>query len=239
MRRTPTRRLTLRGRGLFSGDLCTVTIGPAVPGEGWQWRVRGRWHRLVPEHLAPLPRRSRLVVADDVLVLPEHLLAALVICDVDDVRIDVDGGEVPILDGSAATFVRALRLAGLDCPPSPLRVSAAGVTWSGGPAPALARTWIDARHAAAARPLFPGARPDTALVIEGGARRLGARGRRVPQEPAWHKLLDLLGDLGPWRALAPLRGHLRVPRPSHDRNPEEISRALSRGALRFTGELVA
>ena len=43
----------------------------------------------------------------------EHLMAALVGCQVDNVIIDIDAAEVPILDGSAGPFVEAIRNSGI------------------------------------------------------------------------------------------------------------------------------
>ena len=43
----------------------------------------------------------------------EHLLAALYALEVDNVRVELDGPEVPVLDGSAAPFVELIRQAGL------------------------------------------------------------------------------------------------------------------------------
>ena len=244
-RRTLRRPVSVGGVGLFSGRVCRLRIGPGKPGSGWRWRVGGDWHQLGPHHLAPLPRRSRLVQGADVLLLPEHAMAALVMADVDDVELDVQGGEVPLMDGSARPFARALGFAGLDAPRAPLQVVVTWrgrtVTWLGGFGPAQARTFIDGPAARAARAagLFPGARPHSALVLDREARLLGGRGRRLVHEPAWHKLLDLLGDLGPWRARGPLEGRLVAHEPSHDRNAALIEAALTRGALRQAGERAA
>ena len=161
MRRTLRRAVCLRGRGLFSGRPCVVRIHPAAAGSGWQWRVAGRWHRLSPAHAAPLPHRARLRADGDELVLPEHLLAALVIADVDDVAIEVPGGEVPILDGSGLPFAQALRHAGCRADSAALDVSVTfeGRTarWTGGWRPTQARTFIDLGAARAQRALFRGA----------------------------------------------------------------------------------
>ncbi|MFM7623135.1 MAG: UDP-3-O-acyl-N-acetylglucosamine deacetylase, partial [Alphaproteobacteria bacterium] len=43
----------------------------------------------------------------------EHLMSALAGCRVDNVLVDIDGGEMPIMDGSAAPFVQAILAAGL------------------------------------------------------------------------------------------------------------------------------
>ncbi len=43
----------------------------------------------------------------------EHLMSALIGCQVDNVLIEINGGEVPILDGSAAPFVEVIEKAGV------------------------------------------------------------------------------------------------------------------------------
>ena len=54
----------------------------------------------------------------------EHLLAALRGMGVDNVRVDLEGNEVPIMDGSAASFVYLLRMAGIEELSAPRRVLA-------------------------------------------------------------------------------------------------------------------
>jgi UDP-3-O-[3-hydroxymyristoyl] N-acetylglucosamine deacetylase len=52
----------------------------------------------------------------------EHLMAALAGCGIHDALVRIDGPEVPILDGSAAPFVAAIRAAGVIRRPGPLMV---------------------------------------------------------------------------------------------------------------------
>ena len=52
----------------------------------------------------------------------EHLLAALYGCGIHNLRIEIDGPEVPILDGSAAPFVRRILAAGVVASDAPLNV---------------------------------------------------------------------------------------------------------------------
>jgi UDP-3-O-acyl-N-acetylglucosamine deacetylase len=188
---------------------------------------------LTPDQLAPLPHRSTL---EGRVALPEHALAALVLLDVDDCDLRFAHGEAPVLDGSALPFVRALRSAGIEGPPprSGLEVRVGAATWIGGTRPAAARTFVDADFAARHRHLFPGARPGCALVLRDGAALYGGR-PRLPDEGSWHKLLDLLGDLGPWRARRRLTGVLAVDEASHSINPGHITRALAAGQLRLEG----
>jgi len=51
----------------------------------------------------------------------EHLMSALAGLGVDNVHIDVDGPEIPIMDGSAAPFVMMMLEAGLEAQPAPRR----------------------------------------------------------------------------------------------------------------------
>jgi len=68
------------------------------------------------------PLNTRLTNASGVTVSTiEHLMAALAGCGVHNVIIDIDGPEVPILDGSAASFVRGIVEAGLTRLSAPLR----------------------------------------------------------------------------------------------------------------------
>lgn len=168
--------------------------------------------------------------------MPEHLLAALVMLDVDDCDLRFETGEAPLLDGSARPWVRALRAAGIVGPPPrselAVVVSAAGgqVAWRGGTAPAGARTFMNLDDAARLRSRFPGARPGGTVLLRDGAAVYGGR-PRMPQEQAWHKLLDVLGDLGPWRARGRLTGSIERVDPSHATHGEAVARDLAQGRL--------
>lgn len=43
----------------------------------------------------------------------EHLMAALAGCGIDDVKVEVDGAEIPVMDGSSKVFVEAIEKAGI------------------------------------------------------------------------------------------------------------------------------
>jgi UDP-3-O-acyl-N-acetylglucosamine deacetylase len=172
------------------------------------------------------------VCGQDVATLPEHVLAALVLLDVDAVEVVFEGGEAPIGDGSSSMFLAAIRAAGLTGRPrSTLRVSTDQAEWSGGHRPGRARTFLQRGDAGALRSLFPGARPGCAVVVDGSTALYGGRAPMRSEQPT-HKLLDLLGDLGPWRAAGPLTGHLHVADPRHVDNPGSIARAFDCGQVR-------
>ncbi|MEM6477687.1 MAG: UDP-3-O-acyl-N-acetylglucosamine deacetylase [Pseudomonadota bacterium] len=111
--------VALRGAGLHTGKAAALTIRPASAEYGiWFRRVDLRdCDTLVPALWSAVERSplcTKLVNAEGVSVSTvEHIMAALAGCGVRNALIDIDGPEVPILDGSAAPFVRAILEKGL------------------------------------------------------------------------------------------------------------------------------
>ncbi len=228
------RAVRLRGRGLLSGRPVEVRIAPGR--RGWRWAAGGGLRPLLPAHASPLPHRARLVDGEEQVELPEHVLAACLLLDLDDVDLHFPQGEAPILDGSARPILRALRAAGVSGPrrtPPRLSVTWRGqsLRWDGSEQLGHARTFVERGDVRRLRSAFPGARPGCTVVLDGRSA-FGAGRPRMAREPLHHKLLDLLGDLGPWRARGPLEGSLRVDSPSHLDNATAIARAVEGGQLR-------
>jgi len=114
------------GITLHGGMHACVDVGPAAPGRGIVFRRRdvvgadaeilALWSRAVPARLC-----TRIANSDGVEVSTiEHLMAALAACGVRDAVVAIDGPEVPIIDGSAAPFVRGILSAGLVHRPGPV-----------------------------------------------------------------------------------------------------------------------
>ena len=110
--------VTVTGVGVHSGETVNLTIGPAGidagfifvrTGEGQEREVRAKASAVVATDLATVlgDRQGPLVST------AEHVLAALRGMGVDNATIEVDGPEVPIMDGSAAPFVAAIDRAGI------------------------------------------------------------------------------------------------------------------------------
>lgn len=102
---------------------------------------------------------------------------------------------------------------------------------------ASARTFVHQREAIRLRTAgaFPGAQPGCAVVLDNEGKTALYGGRpRLPQEALAHKLVDVLGDLAPWRARGRLVGRLHVDNPGHATNGSAIAAALSTGQLRLT-----
>lgn len=94
-----------------------MTLQPARPGSGLVFVRRDLPHPVeIPvrhDALAGSSYATSLGCGDVTVSTVEHLLSALYALRVDNARILVDGPEVPIMDGSAASFVFLIRAAGL------------------------------------------------------------------------------------------------------------------------------
>jgi UDP-3-O-acyl-N-acetylglucosamine deacetylase len=246
------------GAGLFSGAPATLTIRPFAAGIAFTAPGRGPtlahisrcvdW--LPPKWPKGLPIRNTSIGAGGWAVgTVEHVLSALAGLHITDAILEVDGPEVPILDGSALPFVQVLLplITELDKPVEPItprrviEVSDGGggsirlepaagsssctltyeldygpvsplppqtATWDAtapdaadtyaqGIAPARTFSLLAEARAARAAGLFPHLSPADMLVI-GDDPHNGQpidNTWRLSNEPARHKLLDLIGDL--------------------------------------------
>lgn len=111
--------LTFQGVGLHSGAPVRMTIHPASANYGIWFRrtdvegadplVPARWDAVVPSKLCTL-----IANADGTTVSTiEHITAALAGTGIHNALIEIDGPEVPIVDGSAAPFVAGIMARGL------------------------------------------------------------------------------------------------------------------------------
>ncbi len=113
-RRTLKTGVGCTGIGLHSGKPVRLELRPAPPGSGIRFRrtdrsaeikaAIGELHRL--DHATTLGREGASIET------VEHLLSALFALGVDDALVEIDGPEIPALDGSAAPFVILIHEAG-------------------------------------------------------------------------------------------------------------------------------
>jgi len=238
--------ITVSGFGLFSAQPARIDVRRSSGPTGIRF-VHPPTAGVVPASIAhqqpsggPLGGRNTVIGDGRFSVATvEHLLSALAGLGIWHADVVTDAGELPILDGSAAGFVAALRAARFSSqPPSeirlthPVRVEDAvtgawiearpanrlryryellyppGVgipeqsfEWNGDPDRyateiAPARTFSLEREALAmkAAGLFPHLTPRDMLVIAPDGRAID-NSLHFPDEPARHKLLDLIGDL--------------------------------------------
>ncbi len=114
-RRTLRRAVGCTGIGLHSGRIVRLELKPAPAEHGIRF-VRTDVGVEIPAHIDHLGRldHATTLTRDGVSVdTVEHLLSALYALGVDDARIEVDGPEIPVMDGSAAPFVILIHEAGL------------------------------------------------------------------------------------------------------------------------------
>ncbi len=111
--------VVFNGRGLHSGAAVRMVVRPAPAGHGiWFKRVdvapsdaliEARWDNVVPSKLCTLIRNEAGVEVSTI----EHIMAAFAGCAIHNAIVDIDGPEVPILDGSAVPFVHGFLNVGL------------------------------------------------------------------------------------------------------------------------------
>ena len=127
MQNTLETAVTFYGFGLHSGANVRMVINPAPTDHGIWFRrtdftdadalIPARWDAVVPSRLCTL-----IANADGTSVSTiEHVMAALAGLAIYNARIDIDGPEVPILDGSAVPFVAALLAGGIQPQAAPVR----------------------------------------------------------------------------------------------------------------------
>src|SRR6202453_3068263 len=118
---------TVTGVGVHSGLPVSLTIGPASIDAGFifvRTGLEGADRDVQATAEAVIATEFATVLGDrngPLVSTAEHVLAALRGMGVDNATIEVDGPEVPIMDGSAAAFVAAIDQAGLVTQSAPRR----------------------------------------------------------------------------------------------------------------------
>jgi UDP-3-O-acyl N-acetylglucosamine deacetylase len=114
---TIARPVQIHGYGFFSGRDVSLTLLPACAGHGLKFRrVDLPGTDPIPatiERVVLRPRRTAIESGAASVELTEHLLAAFAGLQVDNCLVEINGEEVPGLDGSSLGFVEALTHAGL------------------------------------------------------------------------------------------------------------------------------
>jgi UDP-3-O-[3-hydroxymyristoyl] N-acetylglucosamine deacetylase len=109
--------ITQTGVGLHSGVSTQVRILPADAGSGRYFvRVDLPDLPIIPAQVAAVNQTvlsTQLGKGEACVRTVEHLLAALAVMGVDNARIEIDGSEVPLLDGSAKVWVTRIAEVGL------------------------------------------------------------------------------------------------------------------------------
>ena len=210
-----------RGVGIHSGARARLALRPAPPNTGVVF-VRtdvGVSIAARAENIRDISYATTLGARGAEVSTVEHLLAGLAGLGVTNVFVDLDGPEVPILDGSALPFVELVKTAGLEeqgvslpelfvketvrvedgdrwiefRPGTSLSVDYRVSYGSAAVAPARTFGFLEEVAALKARGLALGGTLENCIVVDGDRVLSGAL--RFRDEFVRHKVLDLLGDL--------------------------------------------
>jgi UDP-3-O-[3-hydroxymyristoyl] N-acetylglucosamine deacetylase/3-hydroxyacyl-[acyl-carrier-protein] dehydratase len=114
---TIAKRQTVRGVGLHTGVQVEMTFAPAPDNHGIKFkRVDLEGQPEIPadvDYVTETARGTTLAINDAKVATVEHALAAAAGLQIDNMLIEINGPEVPILDGSARFFIEALEEAGI------------------------------------------------------------------------------------------------------------------------------
>ncbi|RYY34564.1 MAG: bifunctional UDP-3-O-[3-hydroxymyristoyl] N-acetylglucosamine deacetylase/3-hydroxyacyl-ACP dehydratase [Sphingobacteriaceae bacterium] len=104
--------VSVSGTGLHTGERVTMTFNPAAENHGYKFRrVDVEGQPIIDadvDNVTDTSRGTTITQNGASVSTVEHVLAALVGLEVDNVLIDLDGPEIPIMDGSSIQFVDAL-----------------------------------------------------------------------------------------------------------------------------------
>jgi UDP-3-O-[3-hydroxymyristoyl] N-acetylglucosamine deacetylase/3-hydroxyacyl-[acyl-carrier-protein] dehydratase len=110
--------ITLKGVGLHTGQEVTMTFRPAPVNNGYSFvRVDLEGHPVIEadaSYVVNTQRGTNLEKKGVFIQTSEHVLAAFVGCDVDNVIIELNASEPPIMDGSSKYFVEAIEKVGIE-----------------------------------------------------------------------------------------------------------------------------
>lgn len=111
-------KITIEGVGLHSGKMIRMDLIPASAGHGVAFvrtdfegsqEIPALWDRVVDTRLCTVIANQDGASVGTI----EHVMSALRGCGIDNVRIEINGAEVPIMDGSAMPFVEAIEKVGI------------------------------------------------------------------------------------------------------------------------------
>lgn len=111
------REFSISGKGLHTGAEVTITFKPAPENFGFKFqRIDLEGEPIIEANVSKVKGTSRGTVLKEgevVISTIEHVMAALIGTEIDNILMELDGPEAPILDGSAIAYVNALTAAGL------------------------------------------------------------------------------------------------------------------------------
>lgn len=115
--KTIQKEVSLSGVGIHTGNEVTITFKPAPVNHGYAFvRVDLEGKPIIEaiaDYVVNTQRGTNLEKRGVFINTSEHVLAAIVALDIDNIIIEVDAPEPPIMDGSSIHFINALEKAGI------------------------------------------------------------------------------------------------------------------------------
>ncbi|MBN2829267.1 MAG: bifunctional UDP-3-O-[3-hydroxymyristoyl] N-acetylglucosamine deacetylase/3-hydroxyacyl-ACP dehydratase [Candidatus Cloacimonetes bacterium] len=109
--------ISYTGIGLHTGEITTITFKPAGKDDGIVFvRVDLPNMPIIPadiEHVVDISRGTTIGIDGATVSTIEHVLAAIKGLDIDNIKIEINGPEAPVADGSAMPFLKLLKQVGL------------------------------------------------------------------------------------------------------------------------------
>jgi UDP-3-O-[3-hydroxymyristoyl] N-acetylglucosamine deacetylase / 3-hydroxyacyl-[acyl-carrier-protein] dehydratase len=116
--RTIKKSITVSGVGLHTGKKCNLTFHPAPENHGYKFRRTDLEGKPVVDadvdNVVDTARGTTLEQNGARIYTTEHVLAAVAGLEIDNIMIEIDAPEIPIMDGSAWPYIAALEEAGLE-----------------------------------------------------------------------------------------------------------------------------
>lgn len=118
LQRTISKPISISGIGLHTGTECTMTFKPAPINSGIKFvRVDLGGNPEIPaiaDNVVDVSRGTTIGIGEAKVHTVEHVLAAIAGLKIDNISVELDGIEPPVIDGSAMPYVKALQEAGIE-----------------------------------------------------------------------------------------------------------------------------
>ncbi len=118
LQRTIAKKVSMKGTGLHTGTECKLTFKPAPENHGIKFVRADLGGKpeipAIADNVVDVSRGTTIGIGEAKVHTVEHVLAAIVGLQIDNIIIEVDGIEPPVGDGSSLLFCEALQKAGFE-----------------------------------------------------------------------------------------------------------------------------
>ena len=186
MQHTVKKSYTFTGKGLHTGRMANMTLRPAEAGSG----IRFLRTDISPEAIIPAlasnvsstDRGTTITCGDASVSTIEHLMSTCAGLGIDNLLVEIDSAEVPILDGSAIPYVKSILADGLQEQSMPRRYLSLREPFH----------WEDAASGASID-ILPAEEFSADLTVDFGSRVLGVQRMRYSES------VDYAAEIAPCR----------------------------------------